>query len=211
MLEGQFQSRLSDQTKHKMCSAYTFQGTPQPSRDILSAVIGGDSALVKVLLKKVPPTETIGWLWEPYTTLQTSRQFEALKSVMDDPRFRFDARFVSGCCYFTPHSLRKLVLRHPRAKRWIVKPETFETDYIRECSMVSIRYGQGLHDRMYYAKNDIYSANRLYQKTQRKRLVFILYPFLKSWITCFLDEYYGPGGKGFLKAKARFEAGLLTL
>lgn len=192
----------------EMSSAYTFQGTPQPSRDILSAIIAGDTALVKVLLKKLPLTEIIGWLWEPYATLYSTRHFEALRSVMDDPRFRFDARFVSGCCYFTPHTLRKFVLRHPRAKRWVMKPETYEQDYIRECS---IPYGQGLHDRMYYAKNDIYSANRLYRKTQRKRLAFILYPFLKSWITCFLAEYYGPGGKGFLKAKARFEAGLLTL
>ena len=194
-----------------MSNAYTFQGTPQPSRDILSAVIGGDSALVKVLLKKVPSTETIGWLWEPYVTLQNSRQFEALSLVMDDPRFRFDARFVSGCCYFTPHTLRKLVLRHPKAKRWVVNPERFETDYIRECLKGSIRYNQGLMSRLYDARKDVYSANCLYQKTQRKRLAFILYPFLKFWVRCFLDEYYRPGGKGFLKAKARFEAGLLTL
>jgi hypothetical protein len=194
-----------------MSSAYTFQGTPQPSRGILSAVIAGDSVLVNTLLKKFPSTETIGWLWEPYAILYSTSQFEALTLVMDDPRFRFDARFVSGCCYFTPHSLRKLVLRHPRARGWVVKPETFETDYIRECSAGSIRYSQGLHDRMYYAKNDIYSANRLYQKTQRKRLAFILYPFLKSWITCFLAEYYRPGGKAFLKAKERFETRLLTL
>lgn len=194
-----------------MSSAYTFQGTPQPSRDILSAVISGDSQKVKELLKKLPPTATLGWLWEPYGTLDTNRHFNALKLVMDDPRFRFDARFVSGCCYFTPHTLRKFVLRHPRAKRWVMKPETYEQDYIRECLSSSIPYGQGLHDRMYYAKNDIYSANRLYRKTQRKRVAFFLYPFLVTWARCFIEEYYAPGGKAFLKAKTRFEARLLTL
>lgn len=193
-----------------MSGPYTFEGTPQPSRNILSAVIAGDIPLLKQLLKILPETESFGWLWEPYATLQRPTQLEAITIVMDDPRFRFDARFVAGCCYFTPPLLRKRVLSHPRAKKWIMKPSYFEVDYIHECLdvMKLMRMDMGLMARMNEAKSEIYKANDLYRKSQRERLVFFLYPFLKSWIACFLAEYYGPGGKGYLKAKERFEAAI---
>jgi len=192
-----------------MSSPYSFYGTPQPSRDILSAVLSADSQKVKEFLKKLPPTATIGWLWEPYATLWSEKQFACLTLVMNDSRFRFDARFVASCCYFTPPSLRKLVIRHPKAKRWVMRPEQFEQDYISECLNGPVQYNEGLRHRMYYARNDLYSANKLYMKTQRKRIAFFLYPFLVTWARCFVEDYYAPGGKAFLKAKGRFEAALL--
>ncbi len=167
----------------------------------------GDAGAVKKILAAAPRDAVIGWHWEPYANLYSSSKLEALAVVLDDPRFRFDAEFVCACCYFTPADLRRLVIKHPRARAWVRNPKTFEADAIACYSTKGRRYNVGLRDRVTYAWIDIKSAHKSFMRVQRWRLVFVLYPALVAWARCRVEDYYAPGGVMMQKAQARFEAG----
>ncbi len=185
---------------------YAINGTPEPSPSILQGILAGDTEGVKKLLKAAPSTAVIGWHWEPYANLQRKRQFEALTLVMDDPRFRFDAEFICGSCYFTPHDLRRLVIKHPRARHWVRDPEKFRADAIACYGTRGRNFNVGLRDRVTYAYYDIISAHKSFMRKQRWRMTFLLYPALRFWVQRRVEDLYAPGGVMFFKGQERWNA-----
>ena len=99
-----------------MFKLYTIEGTPEPSRGILCAIIAGKTKSVRIMLDALAPDDKINWIWEPYCTIRRTDQLDTLKLVLDDPHFLFSAHFFCSCCYFTNRELRDLVLNHPRAQ-----------------------------------------------------------------------------------------------
>jgi hypothetical protein len=187
-------------------SYYSVAGTPQPSRSILQAVIAGsihDTVYHLVLSKKHP---RISWGWEPYNTLTSKAQLDCLKMVLDDPRFDFGPEFLCACSYFTPKALRSLVWNHPRATKWLQAPETFEEAAAAAYMARTGTYNVGLGHRGSYGRNECYFYAAAYRKKMLWRLTFVLYPALKFWIQRRLEDYYAPGGPGFLKAKEHWDA-----
>lgn len=185
---------------------YSVDGTPEPSRSVLYAVLAGDLALTKKLLAAAPRGAAIGWHWEPYANLQRKGQLEALALVLDDPCFRFDAEFVCACCYFTPEGIRRLVIKHPRARVWVWNPAKFQADAIACYSTCGRRYNVGLRDRVIYAYADVVSAHKSLMRVQRWRLAFLLYPALRFWVQRRVEEMYAPGGTMAIKAGEHFAA-----
>lgn len=187
-------------------SYYSVAGTPLVSRRVLQGVIAGSVYHTVYNLALAPKTATISWGWEPYSVLQTPDQLKCLKLVLDDPRFAFDAEFACACSYFTPTRLRKLIWTHSRAQRWVRDPEAFRAEahncYLSRTGTTNL----GLDHRVYHGYQECQLYNMHYQRAQRWRLAFILYPALKFWVQRRLEEFYMPGGKGFLTGKERFEA-----
>ena len=107
----------------------TINGTREPSQSILRAVILGNAQRVKELLAVAPSTSTFSWAWEPYCTLTSSEQLDALQLVVDDSRFEFNAEFVVLGFYFTTRGLQSLILRHPRSAQWRRDPNLLADAY----------------------------------------------------------------------------------
>lgn len=189
---------------------YTVQGTRQPSRSILEAVIAGEPDLVRLQLAAAPLGTPICWSWEPYTTLQSKAQLDALALVLDDPRFGFDAEFVAACCYFTPPALRDLVCRHPRAQRWVENPSTIWKD-AELCYCSSGRtMNVGLQQRPFYAVQELRKWHAALMTRRRWALAFLLAPALQFWMQRRLEEMYAPGGLMFQKGQERWDAAVAT-
>jgi hypothetical protein len=186
---------------------YSVDGTREPSRTFLRAVIAGDPQRVKDTLAILHPSHTIGWHWEPYTVIQNKAQLEALSLLLDHPQFRFDAEFVAACCYFTTKGIRQLVCEHPRAQRWREDPSTMWKD-AELCYCSSGRtMNVGLQQRPYYAVRELETRRNLRLQARRRwALAFLLVPALRFWLQRRVEDLYAPGGKMFLKGQRNFEA-----
>lgn len=183
---------------------YSVEGTREPSRGFLRAVIAGDPQRVKNTLAILHPSHRIGWHWEPYSVLERKSQQEALRLLLDHPQFRFDAEFVAACCYFTNKSLRTLVCQHPRARRWVENPSAMWKD-AELCYCSSGRtLNVGLKQRPYYAVMELGIHHNRLQARRRWALTFLLVPALRFWIQRRIEELYAPGGHFALKGAAAF-------
>lgn len=186
---------------------YTVEGTREPSRTFLRAVLAGDPEQVAKTLAILHPSHTIGWHWEPYANLSSKKQLEALKLLLDHPQFRFDAEFLAACCYFTPTALRDLVCCHPRARRWAEDPSTVWKDAELCYCSTGRTLNVGLQQRPYYAVQELQRQQCIRLRIRRRwALAFMLYPALVAWARCRVEDYYAPGGMMMQKGQARFEA-----
>lgn len=177
---------------------WRIEGTPEPSRSILRAIINREPNTVRALLAVLPSTAQIGWAWEPYVVLTWPEQLEALQLVMDDRRFQFHAEFVVGAFYFTNMALRNLVIRHRRASRWLKNPELLEGDYQTVLGAFGWSYGPGLQHRGGTAARTL----RMWKERHVTRFhaAVILTMRLTAWARWYVEHRVVPA------AKARFEA-----
>ena len=182
-----------------------------PTRIILKAVIAGDIEKTAYLLGTFRARVYVFDFgpWEPYVTLSTPNQLAALKLVLDEPLFKFDVTWLLSCCYFTQQSIYDLIIYHPRAAKWLRDPEKIKEDYAKEFPNRSSMYTSTGHlERLLNAMCRVRQTRR---RRQQWAIVFLAYPALKIWIRRCLEEIYAPGGKLFLEAKSRFNAGRAAL
>lgn len=180
---------------------FKYSELPLYIQTLLSAIIQGDLTKVQALVTNTKAP--IGWWWEPYATLSSKQQFECLQHVMDQPTFRFDAPFLASCCYFTPKALRSLVWKHPRARRYILNPTLFETEAREAYRQLGFATSLGTDQRLYYGSIEVWARHKRLQKLQA---TVLLASFFTVCSRVFLENYYKPGGRGYLKGKASFEA-----
>ena len=172
------------------------------SRICLKAILSGNVAKVQSILDYIGENETLSLYHDFYANVNTKAQYEALTLLMNHKKFRFNAGFLCACSYWSPPKFRAFVFRHPRARPYILNPSLLESEYTQ---LVGGRlFSPGLNDRLVWGLKGLNEA----RVAHNKRLAFVLYPFLVSWSRTFVEEYYAPGGKAFLKAKERFEAGV---
>lgn len=141
---------------------------------------------------------------EPYCNLQGRQTLRTFKLILDDPRFVFDDLFIARQLYFSAPSSQNLVMKHPKFRN-VVNARAQFTEYFYE------RYGNaaagtqvGMYQRYYQAERAI----RFWQKQNRQRLVFDLYPALVHYVRSFKERYYAPEGPGYYKVKQHFYAEL---
>lgn len=177
---------------------------PRYVQDIIVVISEGDLGLLKYHVQKAEEKNlTIGWWWDCYAGIYSKNQLECLAYLLDRPSFRFDAPFLNSCCYFTPKKVRDVVCLHPRARHWIEDPAVFEREAITAYKSSSAGYQTGTAQRLLYGKDEIW---RHHMRLRKLRAAVVLASFFTICSRIFVEDYYGPGGKGFLKGKERFEA-----
>lgn len=170
---------------------------------ILPGIIyGGKYDELKAELERLPKDAKITFEDEPYCNIQRRASLKAFKLLINDPRFVFDDLFIGRQLYFSALPSRELVMRHPKFLK-IVRARARFMDYFYE------RYGPNAnrtHVGMLQRYLQVENAMRYRAKQDRLRLAFDLYPALTYYARGFLERYYAPGGPGYLKGKASFEA-----
>ena len=187
---------------------FNYHDLPIYIQHIISAILQGNleslKNLVQIAESKGLP---IGWWWEPYANIQSKSQLGCLQYLMDRPSFRFDAAFVCASCYFTPRGIRTLIFRHPRALRYILDPKSLEIEASEAYQKKGFKTYLGVNQRIYYASDE---ANRHHRLLEKLRATVVLNSFFTICSRIIREEYYAPGGKGYLKGKASFEASICT-
>jgi hypothetical protein len=150
---------------------------------------------------EIPPSSKLLLEDEPYCNLQSKKSLKLLKLVINDPRFVFDDLFIARQLYFSAMPSRTVVMKHPMFLKVLRARRRF-LDYFYE------RYGEdanvkmvGMLQRYLQAENAI----RYWEKLNRFRITFFLYPSLVKHIRSFKKRYYAPDAPGYLRAKDDFE------
>lgn len=166
-------------------------------------IMGGDYEMMKyTLMNKVPKDAILVLECEPYCNIQHLPSLRVLKQVINDPRFVFDDLFVARQLYFSAGKSRSVVMRHPKFLQ-VLRARKYFIDYFYE------RYGKnanithvGMLQRYLQAENAI----RFWNKQNRWRLAFLLYPFLIRYVRNFKMRFYAPSAPGYNLAKKEFES-----
>lgn len=176
---------------------------PRYVQNVIIAIGEGDLEVLKFEIQKAEEKNlTIGWWWDCYAYVYSKAQLECLSYLLDQPCFRFDAPFLNSCCYFTPLKVRNLVCLHPRARHWIEDPALFEREAITAYKSSSAGYQSGTAQRHMYGRDEIWKHH---MRLRKLRAAVVLASFFTICSRIFVEEYYAPGGKGYLKGKAEFE------
>lgn len=154
-------------------------------------------------LEKYPKHGSLIWADEPYTNIQGKRKTLCLQMLCNDPRFQFDHLFVARMLYFSTREVHETICRHPRFKELMKDKKSF-MEFFSENYPGGQEHYMGMSQRYIQAWHVI-SIHRK-KKEKNLRLAFILYPFLNFVARNFIERYYAPGGKGYLKGKESFES-----
>lgn len=175
---------------------------------VLRAVAERKPKLTRLLLTELPATvEHIELWWEVGSHYgYYPHEMSALKILMNDQRFVFDAMFIAQMLYFTHLALRDTVLGHRRASRWVERPESLMEEYIAGTAISTERMTIGMRERFAHGVRGI----RFFRR-QRLRRVIRLLGRLRLWMRTVLEDFYAPGGRGYCLTKARFEKRLAEL
>lgn len=167
-------------------------------------VIRGEYEKMKQILEDAPKDAQLVYEHETYCSVQSRAALKTFKLLINDPRFVFDDLFIARQLYFSALSSRELVMRHPKFLK-VVRARPRFMDYFYE------RYGPDAnrtHIGMLQRYLQVDNAMRYRKKQDNLRLAFILYPALTYYARNFVERYYAPGGPGYYKGKASFEAAL---
>lgn len=180
-----------------------FGSLPYYVQNIISTIQDGNLKLLKLFVNNAEASSrTIGWWWDCYSNITSKSQLECLEYVINSPVFRFDAPFVCACCYFTPISVRNLVLKHKKAKEWCMNPRKFRDDAVESYTHSKYSLTSGIQARLFYGASEVTRHYNLFQKV---RCTVLLYMFFTRSSRAFREQYYAPTGKGYLNLKAGFE------
>ena len=173
--------------------------TPGLTRHVCS----GNADAFRQFLDEYPKDTPLIWADEPYTNIQGKRKTLCLQMLCDDPRLQFDHLFVARMLYFSTREVHETTLMHPRFKELMKDKKSF-MEFFWDTYPGGQEHYMGMSQRYIQAWNVISYMKK--RKEKNLRLAFILYPFLSFVAKNFIERYYAPGGKGYLKGKASFES-----
>lgn len=173
------------------------------SKEIVRLILKGDCEGLRTFLD-TSFEEGVELDYEPYTMIQRKAQVDALKVLMDDPRFTFDDRFVGRMFYFSTGIVQRAVWEHPRMKKILEGSPSMTEYFYRRYPNPTWKQSAGIGQRYFRADSVIDYLRREDAKKKNQRLVFFLYPALRRFIHLSLERQYAPGGSGFYRGKNEF-------
>lgn len=120
--------------------------------------------------------------FEPYASLQRTKQLECLTILMDDPRFVFDDLFVARMFYFSTHLLQRTIWKHPRMKAVLQGAPSLSAYFHMRYPKPTWNQSAGLGQRFFHADNGIRYLRKADDRKKNQRLLFFLVPAVVSYI-----------------------------
>lgn len=118
---------------------------------------------------------------EPYCNLQKRSVLKVFQLVINDPRFVFDDLFIARQFYFSAGQGRTIVIKHPKFMKILRAREHFIEYFYERYGPDANRTHLGMLQRYLQAENAI----RYWNKQNRFRIVFLMYPALIRYIRRF--------------------------
>jgi hypothetical protein len=169
----------------------------------IRAIIRGDYEKMKYTLdNEVPNDATLLLEDEPYCNIQDRNSLRVFKLIINDTRFVFDDLFIARQLYFSAGKSRAVVMKHPKFLQILRARKYFSEYFYERFGKDANRTHVGMLQRYLQAENAI----RFWNKQNRWRLTFLVYPALVRYIRNFKMRFYAPSAAGYLLAKKEFES-----